>query len=224
MDDDEPKTAGDAVDTARDEHAGARVDRRGFLRGLGGSLAGAAVGGGLLAGRGPEAEAAPAAAPEGPDAAEGAAPVALTVNGKKHTLRVDPRRTLLTLLRDDLDLTGTKLVCDRGNCGGCTVLLNDRPVYSCMTLALDADGKKVQTVEGLEKNGKLHPLQSAFVEHDALMCGFCTPGFLMSCKHLLDTNKNPTLDDVKNACAGNICRCGTYPRIFEAVLDAAKEA
>ncbi len=150
------------------------------------------------------------------------APVTLTVNGKRHTVRVDPRRTLLEMLRTDLDLTGAKKVCDRGQCGACTVLVEGRPVYSCMTLALDAAGKKVQTVEGLAQGERHHPLQTAFVEKDALMCGFCTPGFLMASKALLDANQNPTLDDVKNACAGNICRCGTYPRIFEAVLDAAK--
>ena len=201
------------------------VSRRGFLRGLGGGLAATALGGGLLAAQ-PDAEA--EAAPENnggtPDVLAGMVPVTLTVNGQKHTVRVDPRRTLLNLLRNDLDLTGAKLVCDHGSCGACTVLLDGRPVYGCMTLALDADGKKVETVEGLERDGKLHPLQAAFVEHDALMCGFCTPGFLMSCKHLLDKNKNPTLDDVKEACAGNICRCGTYPRIFDAALDAAKKA
>jgi xanthine dehydrogenase YagT iron-sulfur-binding subunit len=201
------------------------VSRRGFLRGLGGGLAATALGGGLLAAQSDgEAEAAQESGAGAPDVAAGMVPVTLTVNGKKHTVRVDPRRTLLNLLRNDLDLTGAKLVCDRGSCGACTVLLDGRPVYGCMTLALDAEGKKVETVEGLEKDGKLHPLQAAFVEHDALMCGFCTPGFLMSCKHLLDHNDNPTLDDVKGACAGNLCRCGTYPRIFEAVLDAAKKA
>lgn len=201
------------------------VSRRGFLRGLGGSLAATALGGGLIAARpGDEAEAAPARAAEGPDTAAGTVPVTLTVNGKKQTVRVDPRRTLLEMLRTDLDLTGAKKVCDRGSCGACTVLLEGRPVYSCMTLALDTEGKKVETVESLERSGALHPIQEAFIERDALMCGFCTPGFLMSCKHLLDTNKNPSLDDVKNACAGNLCRCGTYPRIFEAALDAAKKA
>jgi aerobic-type carbon monoxide dehydrogenase small subunit (CoxS/CutS family) len=146
-------------------------------------------------------------------------PVTLTVNGKKQAVDVDPRRTLLDLLRNDLDLTGAKKVCDRGSCGACTVLLDGKPVYSCMTLALDAEGRKVETVESLAKGDRYHPLQVAFVERDALMCGFCTPGFLMSSKALLDAKGSPSLEDVKN-----LCRCGTYPRIFEAVLEASKKA
>lgn len=202
---------------------GGGVSRRGFLRGLGGSLAATALSGGLLAGNAgtDEADAAQSSGAGGPATAAGMAPVTLTVNGKRHTVQVDPRRTLLDMLRNDLDLTGTKKVCDRGSCGACTVMMDGRTVYSCTTLALDAQNKKIETVEGLAKGNKLHPLQAAFIEHDALMCGFCTPGFLMSCKALLDKNKQPTLDDVKNACAGNLCRCGTYPRIFEAALDAA---
>ena len=218
------KDADDLPDSD-DKSSADGVSRRGFLRGLGGGLAATALGGGLIAGQQDgKAEAAPEAGGGGAETMAGMVPVTLTVNGKKQTARVDSRRTLLEMLRNDLDLTGAKIVCNQGSCGACTVLLEGRPVYGCMTLALDADGKKVETVEGLEKNGTLHPLQAAFIEHDALMCGFCTPGFLMSCKHLLDTNKNPTLDDVKEACAGNICRCGTYPRIFDAVLDAAKKA
>jgi aerobic-type carbon monoxide dehydrogenase small subunit (CoxS/CutS family) len=211
-----------------DNAAAPRLGRRGFLRGLGGSLATATLGAGLLAN--PAAPDAGAAEPQNgangsaEDAAAlpgATASVTLTVNGTRRTVKVDPRRTLLEMLRSDLDLTGTKLVCDHGSCGACTVLMDGRPVYSCMTLALDAEGKKIDTVEGLAKGEKLHPLQAAFVEHDALMCGFCTPGFLMSSKALLDKNPRPTLEDVKNACAGNLCRCGTYPRIFEAVLDAS---
>lgn len=194
------------------------VSRRGFLSGVGGTVAATALGGRLLTPE--EAEAAqdikaPATAPT--------MPVALTVNGQKKSATVDARRTLLEMLRTDFDLTGTKQVCNHGSCGACTVLVEGKPVYSCMTLAVEADGKKVETIEGMAKGDKYHPLQTAFVEHDALMCGFCTPGFLMSCKALLDTKKNPTLADVKDACAGNLCRCGTYPRIFEAVLDAAKK-
>jgi aerobic-type carbon monoxide dehydrogenase small subunit (CoxS/CutS family) len=224
----EEKASGAAsVPTDADEEksgaASAGVSRRGFLRGIGGSLAATALGAGVVA---PPGEAAESAPPTGdkPQAFSGTAPVSVTVNGHKRTATVDVRRTLLEMLRTDFDLTGAKKVCDRGSCGACTVLLDGQPVYSCMTLALDADGKNVETVEGLAKGGKYHPLQTAFVEHDALMCGFCTPGFVMSCKSLLDKNKNPTLDEVKDACAGNICKCGTYPRIFEAVLDAAKKA
>jgi xanthine dehydrogenase YagT iron-sulfur-binding subunit len=201
------------------------VSRRRFLRKLGGSLAATALTGAVVARDEEQAEAAVAAEPQGTAAnpMTGTATVALTVNGQKKTATVDLRRTLLEMLRTDFDLTGTKKVCDRGSCGACTVLLDGRPVYSCMTLAVEADRRKVETVEGLAKGNRYHPLQTAFVERDALMCGFCTPGFLMSSKALLDKNKNPTLDDVKNACCGNICRCGTYPRIFEAVLDAAKK-
>lgn len=216
--------AGAAEGTEHNTPAAA-VSRRGFLRGLGGSLAATAVGSGLLAGQPGgenEAEAAELQDPNRPQTLAGMdALVTLTVNGVKRSVKVDPRRTLLEMLRTDLDLTGTKKVCDRGSCGACTVLLDGRPVYACMTLALDAEGRKVETVEGMAKGEKYHPLQIAFVEKDALMCGFCTPGFLMASKALLDKNKNPTLDDVKNACAGNLCRCGTYPNIFEAVLDAA---
>jgi aerobic-type carbon monoxide dehydrogenase small subunit (CoxS/CutS family) len=197
------------------------VSRRGFLRGLGTGLAATALTGGVLTARSGEAEA--AAAPGEPAAVSGKAPVTLTVNGKKRSASVDPRRTLLDMLRNDFDLTGAKKVCDQGSCGACTVLLDGRTVYACMTLALDADGKKVETVESLARGDHLHPLQAAFIEHDALQCGFCTPGFLMSSKALLDKNKRPTLDDVKNACSGNLCRCGTYPHIFTAVLDAAKK-
>jgi aerobic-type carbon monoxide dehydrogenase small subunit (CoxS/CutS family) len=215
-----------APEDAGDEKNGAssgNVSRRGFLRGLGGSIAATALGAGGVAPPVGVAEAAPPA-DDKPQTFSGTAPVSLTVNGQKRTATVDVRRTLLEMLRTDFDLTGTKKVCDRGSCGACTVLLDGQPVYSCMTLALDADGRKVETVEGLAKGGKYHPLQTAFVDHDALMCGFCTPGFLMSSKSLLDKNKNPTLDDVKDACSGNLCKCGTYPRIFEAVLDAAKKA
>lgn len=200
----------------------AGVSRRGFLRGLTGSLASAALSGGLLTGT-EEAEAAEKEAAELLVTVSGTTAVTCTVNGKKRTANVDTRRTLLDMLRNDLDLTGAKKVCDRGSCGACTVIVEGRPVYSCMTLALDADGKKIETVEGLAKGDRYHPLQVAFVERDALMCGFCTPGFLMSSKALLDKNKNPSLDEVKTACSGNLCRCGTYPRIFEAVLDAAKK-
>jgi len=215
-------TEADAGNERESSPASNGVSRRRFLRGVGGSLAATALGSGVLA---PEREAAEAAPPpsDKPPTFSGTALVSVTVNGQKRSATVDVRRTLLEMLRTDFDLTGTKKVCDRGSCGACTVLLDGQTVYSCMVLALDADGKKVETIEGLAKGGKYHPLQTAFVEHDALMCGFCTPGFLLSTRVLLDKNKNPTIDDVKDACAGNICKCGTYPRIFEAVLDAAKK-
>lgn len=194
------------------------VSRRGFLTGVGGTVAVTALGGGLLT-----PEEAEAGQDIKPPVTAPMVPVTLTVNGQKKSATVDARRTLLEMLRTDFDLTGTKQVCNHGSCGACTVLVEGRPVYSCMTLAVEAEGKKVETIEGMAKGDKYHPLQTAFVEKDALMCGFCTPGFLMSGKALLDANKNPTLSDVKDACAGNLCRCGTYPRIFEAVLDAAKK-
>jgi len=144
------------------------------------------------------------------------------VNGKAHQTQVEPRHVLLDVLRENLDITGPKPICERGACGGCTVLADGEPVYSCMMLAIDAVGKDITTVEGLAVGERLDPVQEAFIEHDALMCGFCTPGFLMSVRALIDRNPNPTLDDVKSAVAGNTCRCGTYPRIFEATMTAAR--
>jgi aerobic-type carbon monoxide dehydrogenase small subunit (CoxS/CutS family) len=149
-------------------------------------------------------------------------PITLEVNGKNHKLRVEPRMTLLRALRNELDLTGTKEICDRGACGGCSVQLDGMLVNSCMTLALDAVGRKVTTIEGLSSGDKLHPLQEAFCKHDALQCGFCTPGMVMACKTLLDKEKNPTLLQIKKGISGNICRCGTYNNIFAAVQSAAK--
>ncbi len=148
--------------------------------------------------------------------------IQLKVNGQIRTLEVEPRTTLLSALRDQLETTGPKEVCDRGECGACTVLMNGKPVLACMTLAFDAIGKEIVTVEGLVKDGKLDPVQQAFVEKDALMCGFCTPGFVMSVRALLNRNPNPTEAEVRKAVSGNLCRCGTYPRVFEAALAAAK--
>lgn len=197
------------------------VSRRNFLRGLGGSIATTAV----LA-TGPEsAESAEQAVPEAKGKRlKGPVKVTLNVNGKTRTAEVEPRTTLLNTLRDRLDLTGSKKICDRGSCGGCTVLADGKPVYSCMMLAVDAQGKKIVTVEGLGTPDKMSPVQQAFVDKDALMCGFCTPGFVVACTALLQKNPNPTMADVKQACAGNICRCGTYPHVFAAALEAAKKS
>jgi aerobic-type carbon monoxide dehydrogenase small subunit (CoxS/CutS family) len=154
----------------------------------------------------------------------GTVTISLSINGAQRKVTVEPRTTLLSALRDRLQppLTGTKLVCDRGSCGACTVLLGGKPVYSCMTLAVDVVDKPIITIEGIADDpDHLHPVQAAFIEHDALQCGFCTPGFVMSVTHLLSDNPKPTLDDVRHACAGNVCRCGTYPRVFEAALAAA---
>jgi aerobic-type carbon monoxide dehydrogenase small subunit (CoxS/CutS family) len=145
----------------------------------------------------------------------------LRVNDRTYTLRLEPRVTLASALRDHLDLTGTKLICDRGSCGGCTVFLDGEPVVSCMVLAIAAQGKEIRTVEGLAQGNTLDPLQEAFIAHDALQCGYCTPGMLMSCRALLNRSPKPSLPDIKAAVSGNVCRCGTYPHIFAAVLAAS---
>jgi len=148
-------------------------------------------------------------------------PVTLKVNGETLKLQLEPRVTLLDALRNYSSLTGAKEGCDRATCGACTVMIDDVPVYSCQKLAIEAQGKAITTVEGLAKNGNLTKVQQAFLEKDALMCGYCTPGFVMSVTALLRKNPHPSVDDVKHACAGNICRCGTQPRIMEAALQAS---
>lgn len=152
----------------------------------------------------------------------GAVELALQVNGATRKISVEPRVTLLAALRDELGLTGAKPACDRGACGACTVLVDGEPVVSCMMLAADAEGRKITTVEGLGTPEAMSPLQAAFVECDALQCGFCTPGFVVAGTALLDRNPDPSLDEIKEGLAGNLCRCGTYGRIFEAVSRAAK--
>lgn len=151
----------------------------------------------------------------------GTVPITLTVNGKPLKLELEPRVTLLDALRNYSNLTGSKEVCDRATCGACTVLLDDLPVYSCSKLAIEAQGAKITTIEGLAQNGKLSPVQKAFIEQDALMCGYCTPGFVMSVTALLKKNPHPTADEVRHACAGNLCRCGTYPRVLQAAMKAS---
>ena len=152
----------------------------------------------------------------------GAVDVAFEVNGDAVTVHVPPHRTLLDTLRETLGLTGAKRVCDEGTCGACTVLVDGRPVYSCMTLAVACADRAVETVEGLSKDG-LHPVQQAFIDHDAYQCGFCTPGQIMSCVGLLRENTSPTSEDVLRAVSGNLCRCGAYPNIVAAALAAAKK-
>lgn len=147
--------------------------------------------------------------------------ITLQVNGKPLKLQLEPRVTLLEALRNHAPLTGSKEVCDRASCGACTVLVDDKPVYSCSILAIEAQGKAITTIEGLAPEGKLSKVQEAFVEEDAMMCGYCTPGFVMSVTALLKMNPKPTVADVKHACAGNICRCGTQPRVLQAALKAA---
>ena len=152
----------------------------------------------------------------------GKGPVRLIVNGQKYETYVEPRRTLLDALRKNLGLTGTKKVCDEGTCGACTVLLEGKPIYACMALAVECEGKAIETIEGLSGSGTLHPIQQAFIEQDAFQCGFCTPGQVLSVKALLDANPNPTLEEMKTALAGNLCRCGAYPKIFKAALRASE--
>ncbi|MBK8974504.1 MAG: (2Fe-2S)-binding protein [Planctomycetes bacterium] len=150
--------------------------------------------------------------------------IALRVNGVERRVAVETRTTLLDALRDGLDLTGTKKVCDRGACGACTVLVDGQPTNSCLMLAHDAVGREITTIEGLASDAALHPVQQAFVEHDALQCGFCTPGFVMSAVACLGKHGKPSPATLRHELAGNICRCGTYGRIFAAVQDAAGRA
>jgi len=144
------------------------------------------------------------------------------INGETYEREVDARRLLIHFIRDDLDLTGSHVGCDTGNCGACTILFNGAAVKSCMLLAVQANGATIETVEGLAQNGELHVLQQAFSEHHALQCGYCTPGLLMSAKHLLDHNSSPTEAEIRKAIQGNICRCTGYVNIVEAIKAAAK--
>lgn len=148
----------------------------------------------------------------------------LNVNGVKHEVKARVTATLAEVLREELGLTGTKLMCDEGECGACTVLINGRPVLSCMTLAIDAENKDISTIEGLADpaTGSLHPIQQAFVEKSGMQCGVCTPGMILTAKSLLEENPDPSEDEVRNALSGNLCRCGNYRRITECVVDAAR--
>jgi len=188
--------------------------RRGFMSGVG--LGGGVLGTGLLEN---EAAAAPAAAVAGPSAV----PITLTLNGKPVKVTVEPRVTLVDALRNYLDMTGAKRVCDRGTCGACTVIMNGKTVYSCTVLAIDAQGKNIETIEGLATGNNLHPVSKAFVDNDAQQCGYCTPGFVMACKGFLDEHPNPTEAEINHGLGGNLCRCGTYMGIRKAVLQAAGE-
>jgi len=193
------------------------VSRRDFLKGLGGGAAGAAIASRILG---------QTQAPQGPEVpikTYAVKTVTLMVNGKKHTLEVDPKTTLLEVLREKLGLTGSKRVCNKGECGACTVHLDGKPVYSCLTLAVRADGHEVTTIEGLAEGARLHPLQAAFVEKDGYQCGFCTPGFIMSSAALLKANPAPTPEDIRSGLSGNLCRCGNYVKIYEAVASASEK-
>ncbi|MBI4284363.1 MAG: (2Fe-2S)-binding protein [Chloroflexi bacterium] len=149
--------------------------------------------------------------------------IELVVNEKAYDMTVAVNRTLLEVLREDLNLTGTKFSCEDGECGACTVLLDGKVVRSCLTLAVDVRGRKVTTIDGLSQNGELHPLQAAFIEHGAIQCGFCTPGMILSAKALLDRHPHPTEEEVRTAIDGNICRCTGYTRIVKAILVASQK-
>lgn len=193
----------------------APVSRRTFIRGLGTTaVSAAALGAESVAA---ELNSAGAGLPRGPHAG----PVTFTLNGERRTFSLEPRATLLEAIRLHAGLTGPKEVCDRGACGACTVLLDGVPVYACMMLAIEAEGREVTTVEGLARGGPT-PVQQAIVAHDGLQCGYCTPGFVMSLTALLKRTPHPTEAEVRQACAGHLCRCGSYPRVFAAALAAAK--
>lgn len=149
--------------------------------------------------------------------------IRLTVNGETHELKLEPQWTLADVLREKLKLTGTKVACNEGTCGACTVLIDGKPTLSCMTLAIECEGKQIETIEGLAEEGQLHPIVEAFIEHHGVQCGFCTPGQIMSTKALLERNQNPTEEDVREALSGNLCICGCQPKIIESVLAAAKK-
>jgi len=189
-----------------------KISRRKFLKGTGAALA--------VATAAPKIEAQTPAASVATDAVPRSM-IRVTVNGTERRIEVEDRWTLVELLRDHLGLTGTKIGCDRGECGACTVLLDGKPVYSCSNLAVWADGRSVETVEGLAQNGRLDPLQQAFIDHDAPQCGFCTSGQLMSAKGLLTRNPQPSADEVRAGMTGNLCRCAGYNHYVEAVLAAA---
>ena len=195
--------------------------RRKFLKGVGVAGAGAALIDHIIA---PDTAAITKKSIVAGQPVNGSVDIVLDVNGARRNVNVEPRTTLLNALRNQLEpaVTGPKLVCDMGSCGACTVLMDGKNVYSCLVLAVDAVGKKLTTVEGFGTPEKMSAVQAAFVEHDGLMCGFCTPGFVTTISAYLKKNANPTLDEVREACKGNFCRCGTYPRVFEAALAAAK--
>lgn len=188
--------------------------RRGFLQGVGAT--GGALSTGILTQE--EAQAQTAAG-----VITGETPITLTINGKPYKTTVEARNTLLDVLRNNLDLTAAKRVCDRGTCGACTVIMEGKAVYACTVLAIEAQGKKIQTLEGLSTGTAVHPLVAAFVNNDAQQCGYCTPGFVMASKAMLDRTPSPTEQQVKEHLGGNLCRCGTYMGIRKAVVEASKQ-
>ena len=207
----------------KDKKQDANISRRSFIKGVGTGTVAATVAPTILVGDEKSAEAQT-------DEAISTAEIQLNINDTVYEIEVEARTTLLTVLRDgidtggnNVDLTGAKLICDRGECGGCTVLVEGKSVYACMMLAMDAQGKQITTVEGIANGDDLHPVQEAFIKHDAMMCGFCTPGFIVSSVALLNENKKPTTTEIKEGLSGNTCRCGTYPFIIDAVETAAQK-
>ncbi len=198
-------------DRKEEAHASGGIGRRSFLGTIGAGVVGASVAGTA------------ASAPTATRVESGAlVDLTLTVNGRRHRLAVEPRWSLLRVLRDELGMTGTKVGCERGECGACTVLIDGAPRYSCLTLALEAEGHEVTTVEGLLEGERLGPVQQAFAEEDGMQCGYCTPGQVMAAEGLLRRNPQPTLDEIRLGLSGNLCRCGAYGHICRSVRRAAE--
>jgi xanthine dehydrogenase YagT iron-sulfur-binding subunit len=196
------------------ESQSSKVSRRSFLK-----ISGITVAVPLVAGP----KVVEAAGEQVPVYGPGKVPVELTVNGKSYQAELEPRVTLLDALRNHFDLTGAKRVCDRGECGACTVLLENKPVYACSMLAIEAQGKPITTVESLMQGDKLHPVQQAFIDNDASQCGFCTPGFVVAVKAFLDQHPNASEEEIRYGLSGNLCRCGTYAGIHKAIAQIARK-
>jgi xanthine dehydrogenase YagT iron-sulfur-binding subunit len=210
------KTMGEKEKKPKEKkHPPMNVSRRDFLKGMGTTAVAATLTTAALPSP-PDAE---AALPSGVKEAA----IQFTVNGQLHRLKVKSHWTLLEVLRSKLRLTGVRRFCDRGSCGACTVIMEDKAIYACSRLAIEADGKSIITIEGLADGEKLHPIQEAFVQHDGMQCGFCTSGVIMSAKVLLDKNPRPSRAEIKEALSGNICRCSSYTKILESVSAASQK-
>jgi len=199
---------------AEDGSDSSKVSRRDFLR-----ISGISVAVPLVAGP----KTVLASGEQVPVHGPGMVAMEFTINGKSYKANLEPRVTLLDALRDQFELTGAKRVCDRAECGSCTVLMDNKTVYACSVLAIEAQKKPITTVESLMQNGNLHPVQQAFIDHDASQCGFCTPGFIVSCKAFLDKHPQPTAEDIRHGLSGNLCRCGTYEGIRKAIAQVAQK-
>jgi len=204
----------DPLKTPKDNPDNSGVSRRDFLK-----ISSISVAVPLVAGP----KMVMAAGQEVPVHGPGKIPMEFSINNKTYKAEMEPRVTLLDALRDQFELTGAKRVCDRAECGACTVLMDNKPVYACSVLAIEAQKKAIMTVESLMQEGKLHPVQQAFIDNDASQCGFCTPGFIVSCKAFLDKHPHPTSDDVRRGLSGNLCRCGTYAGIRQALAQVEQK-